>query len=359
MPDSRTDARRDPQLLDVLAMLAPGTVIREGIERIIGANRGALMVIGWNDAIERVVSGGFIIDTPATAQRIAELAKMDGALILDDDGERILRANVHLVPDPSVPTSETGTRHRSAERTARQTGSPVLSVSESMSLVTLYWGQRKRVLEPVSSLLFRANQALSTLERYRARLDEVSATLSAREIEDAVVLRDALVTMQRAEMVRRIAGEITDHIAELGTEGRLISLQLDELMSSVDDVRALVVQDYLADRRRKLDNVLEELDDLTTDELLDLEQLAAVLSYGPEDVDHPVQTRGYRLMSRIPRLPDGVIAKLVQRFHNLQRVMDASLDDLDEVEGIGEARARSIQEGLRRLAETSLLERYV
>ncbi|MDX1619874.1 MAG: DNA integrity scanning diadenylate cyclase DisA [Nitriliruptorales bacterium] len=353
-------AARDDELMAVLAMLAPGTVIREGIERIIRAGRGALIVIGWNQDVEGVVSGGFVIDTNATAQRIAEIAKMDGALILDDEGERILRGNVHLVPDPTIHTSETGTRHRSAERVARQTGVPTISVSESMSVVTLYLGERKRVLEEVSSLLFRANQALATLERYRGRLDEVAATLSAREIEDSVTLRDVVVTLQRAEMVRRIAREVEDYVAELGTEGRLIELQLDELMADVDEERSLVVKDYLSDRRRKLSGPLSQLDELSTDDLLDLETIAEVLGYdGDGALDEQVTPRGFRLLAKIPRLPDPVIDKLVRRFQNLQRVMDASLEDLDDVEGVGEARAHGIQDGLRRLAESSLLERYV
>ena len=351
---------RDDGMMEVLSMLAPGSPLREGIERIISAGRGALVVIGWDSQVESIVSGGFAIDTNATAQRIAELAKMDGALILDNEAERILRANVHLVPDPTVHTSETGTRHRSAERTSRQTGRPVISVSESMSIVTLYLGSRKRTLEEVSSLLFRANQALATLERYRSRFDEVSAILSAREVEDSVTLRDVTVTIQRAEMVRRIAREVEDYVAELGTEGRLIELQLEELVSSVDDERALIVKDYLADRRRKLSTILRELDELGTEELLDLERIAGALAYDEEDaLDVGITPRGFRLLSKIPRLPEPVIAKLVKRFHNLQRVMDASLEDLDDVEGVGEARARSIQDGLRRLAESSLLERYV
>lgn len=351
---------RDDELMPVLAMLAPGTTIREGIERIIRAGRGALIVIGWDEEVDEVVSGGFVIDTTATAQRIAELAKMDGALILDGKGERVLRANVHLVPDPTIHTSETGTRHRSAERVARQTGMPTISVSESMSMVTLYLDGRKRVLEEVSSLLFRANQGLATLERYRARLDEVSSILSAREVEDSVSLRDVVVTLQRAEMVRRIAGEVEDYVAELGTEGRLIELQLDELMAQVDEERTLIVQDYVADRRRKLATPLGALDGFSTEDLLDLDRIAEALGYDEDEaLDRQVTPRGFRLLSKIPRLPDPVISRLVSRFQNLQRVMEASVDDLDEVEGIGGARARSIQDGLRRLAESSLLERYV
>lgn len=353
------DPQRDDELMEVLTKLSPGTILREGVERVIRGSRGALIVIGWTPEVESVVSGGFVIDTTATAQRLSELAKMDGSMILDEDATRILRANVHLVPDPSIHTSETGTRHRTAERVARQTGQPVISVSESMRIVTLYLGDRKRVLEEVSSLLFRANQGLATLERYRSRLDEVSSTLSAREIEDSVSLRDVVITLQRAEMVRRIAREVEDYTAELGTEGRLISLQLEELVASVDDERKLVVEDYLGGRRRKAAGSLTNLDELSTDGLLDLKAIAAALGHADQGLDRPVTPRGHRLLSKIPRLPGPVIDKLIERFSNLQQVMAASIEDLDEVEGVGEARARSIQDGLRRLAESSLLERYV
>jgi diadenylate cyclase len=263
----------DEELRGVLADLAPGTVIRDGIERIIGAGRGALIVLADTESVRDVCSGGFVIDANLTAQRIAELAKMDGAVIVDMESEHIYRANVHLVPDASISTNETGTRHRSAERVARQTGTPVLSVSESMSRVTLYYGERKRVLEDVSSLLFRANQALSTLERYRTRLNEVTNRLGERELEDDVTLRDVCTTLQRSEMVRRIEREVGDHVAELGREGRLIELQRAELMSEVEEERVLVVEDYRGDRRRKLRSVLDDLDELSSHDLLDLDAI--------------------------------------------------------------------------------------
>ncbi len=350
---------REQGLREVLVMLAPGTPLREGIERIIRGGRGALIVIGWGPKIEPLVSGGFVIDIGATSQRIAELAKMDGALVMDSEASRVLRANVHLVPDPTIPTSETGTRHRSGERTARETGQPVIVVSEAMGMVHLYYGDTKHIVEDVSALLFRANQALSTLERYRARLDEVSALLSAREVEDAVSVRDAVLTLQRAEMLRRIANEVEDHVIELGSEGRLIRLQLNELVGSVVPERELLVRDYLGDRRRKLSRVLDDLSSLSTDALLDAERVAALLSYEDDQLDNPVTPRGYRLLTRIPRLPDSVVEALVDRFGNLSRVMDATVEELDQVEGVGESRARSIQEGLRRLAESAVLERYV
>lgn len=353
-----SELSRSAGLRTALVLLAPGTELREGMERIIRAGRGALLVVGWTPEVERLVSDGFVIDIEATAERIAELAKMDGAVMLDAGAARILRANVQLVPDPRIPTDETGTRHRSAERTARQTGQPVIAVSESMRLVTVYHGDTKHVLEEVATLLVRANQALSTLERYRLRLDEVAATLSAREVEDAVTVRDVVLTLQRAEMLRRIALEVEEHVVELGTEGRLIQLQLEELVGSVEDERELLVRDYLADRRRKLPRVLTDIAELTTDDLLDAERVAELLAYDTQ-LERAVTARGYRLLSRIPRLPGAIVDRLVARFETLPRLMDASLEQLDQVEGIGESRARAVQDGLRRLAEASLLERYV
>jgi diadenylate cyclase len=351
--------RRDDRVLAVLQKVAPGTALREGIDRIIRSGKGAIIVLGDSEVVASLLSGGFKMVTKFTAQRLSEVAKMDGAILVDDDVDRILWANVHLVPDPEIPTSETGTRHRTAERVARQTGKPVISVSESMRIVTLYIDSQKHVLEDISSVLFRANQALSTLERYRNRLDEVSGALSALEIENVVTLRDVLSVLQRAEMVRRISDEIEAHVAELGTDGRLLQLQLDELMAGVESERVLVVRDYLPDRRRKIDTILAELDAIPAEELLELTRLATALGFDPEDaLDQPLMPRGYRLLSRIPRLPEAIVNKLVARFSSLQKLMDASLQDLDDVEGVGEARARSIREGLNRLAESSILERY-
>jgi diadenylate cyclase len=351
---------RDDRLLAVLQKVAPGTGLREGIDRIIKAGKGALIVLGTDEKVEPLVSGGFRMATRFSAQRLSELAKMDGAIILDEAVEQIIYANVHLVPDPTIFTAETGTRHRTAERVARQTGRPVISVSESMRIVTLYVNSMKHVLEEISSILFRANQALSTLERYRNRLDEVAGALSALEIEDVVTLRDVVTVLQRAEMVRRIAEEIEMAIAELGADGRLLHLQLDELMLGVDSERQLIVRDYVVEGRRRHSSVLADFDRLEAEQLLDLGRLARVLGYAPGDgrIDRPVSPRGYRLLSRIPRLPDSVIQKVVSRFPSLTQLMDASISELDQVEGIGEARARSIKEGLLRLAESAILERY-
>jgi diadenylate cyclase len=353
--------RRSEALLDALRMVAPGTPLRDGIDRILQANKGALIVVGDGPEVLAVCSGGFLLDAEFTPQRLSELAKMDGALILAADCSRVARGNVHLVPDPDIPTSETGTRHRTAERVARQIDVPVISVSEAMSVVTIYREDLKYSLEPIPRVLAKANQALQTLERYKDRLDAVSGSLSALEVEDLVTVRDAVTVLQRAEMVRRIADEIEGYIVELGTEGRLVMLQLEELMGGVEDDRRLVSKDYFVPSADwELDEVMKRLAKLTTDELLDLKEVAAVLHL-PQGtgLDWSLQPHGYRLLHKIPRLPEIVADRVVARFASLQKIMRASMKDLDEVEGVGETRARAIKEGLSRLAETSILDRYV
>ncbi|MDQ1402087.1 MAG: diadenylate cyclase [Actinomycetota bacterium] len=349
-------------MIDSLAAVAPGRPLREGLDRILQANMGALIVVGDGPEVLAICSGGFLLDAEFTPQRLSELAKMDGAIVLAKDASRIARANVHLVPNPNVPTSETGTRHRTAERVARSLDVPVISVSEDMSIVAVYRGDMKHPLDPIPRLLNRANTALQTLERYKNRLDTVSGSLSALEVEDLVTVRDVMTVLQRAEMVRRIAEEIDGFIVELGSDGRLVLLQLDELMGGVEDDRRLVIKDYF--RQGEDDFSLEEaltlLSDLTTEDLLDLKGVAEVLHLaGPAgELDTSAQPRGYRLLSKIPRLPEAIIEKIVARFGTLQKIMRATTNELDDVEGVGEARARAIKEGLSRLAESSILDRY-
>ena len=352
--------RRSSLLLDALASVAPGKPLREGLDRILQAEMGALVVVGDGPEVLNICSGGFLLDAAYSPQRLSELAKMDGAIILAADASRIARANVHLVPNPNVPTSETGTRHRTAERVARSITVPVISVSEDQSVIAVYVNNEKRPLEPIPRLLARANQALSTLERYRNRLDAVTASLSALEIEDLVTLRDVVTVLQRSEMVRRISDEINRHIIELGVDGRLVRLQLEELMAGVEDDSRLIVRDYFHEGSGwHLDEAVEGLANLSTDDLLDLKTVASMLHLpGTADLDQSLSPRGYRMLSRVPRLPEPVVEGIVERFGSLQKIMAATVADLDDVNEVGETRARAIREGLARLAETSILDRY-
>jgi len=354
---------RDDKLRATLALVAPGTALRDGLERILRGNTGGLIVLGHDRVVEQLCTGGFPLDVEFSATRLRELAKMDGGIVLAGDSSRIIHAAVHLVPDSSIPTDESGTRHRTAERVAKQTGHPVISVSQSMRIIGLYVDGQRYVLDGSAAILSRANQALATLERYKLRLDEVAGTLSALEIEDLVTVRDAMAVMQRLEMVRRIADEIEGYVIELGTDGRLLSLQLDELMAGVDEDRGLLVRDYMPGgrRQRSVAEVLAELDQLSATELLDLSLVARATGYpaSSDALDGAVSPRGYRLLAKVPRLPGAIIDRLVDHFGGLQRLLGATVDDLQAVEGVGDARARSVREGLSRLAESSILERYV
>jgi diadenylate cyclase len=220
---------RDERRRSALAVVAPGTELRDGLERIVRGNTGALIVLGYDPVVQEICSGGFELSAEFSATRLRELAKMDGAIVLDRDGGTILRAGVQLVPDPSLPTTESGTRHRTAERVARQSGLPVITVSKSMRVIAVYADGDRYVLEDSAALLTRAHQALGTLERYKWRQDQATATLSALEIEDRATLRDVAAVAQRLEMTSRIADEIAGFMVELGTDAGLLRLQLDEL----------------------------------------------------------------------------------------------------------------------------------
>ena len=358
-----TDRPEESQRLrETLALIAPGTALRDGLERILRGRTGALIVLGHDKTVDSISTGGFSLDVPFTSTGLRELAKMDGALILDSGITRIVKAAVHLMPDHTIPSTETGTRHRTADRVAKQTGHPVISVSQSMQIIAAYVGETRHVLEDVGHILSRANQALATLERYKLRLDEVTSTLSALEIEDLVTVRDVAVVAQRLEMVTRIAREIEGYIVELGTDGRLLSLQLEELVTGVDLERELVIRDYLPRSKRSTstETLLNRLESLSSTELVDPAAAARVLGLSSgEHLDGAVAPRGYRLLAKVPRLPGAVVDRLVEHFGTLQKLLSASVEDLQTVDGVGELRARSVREGLSRLAESTILERYV
>ncbi len=355
--------RPDDELMRAtLAAVAPGTELRDGLERILRGRTGALIVLGHDEVVEAISTGGFSIDIDFSATRLRELAKMDGAIVVTSDGTRIVRAATQLLPDASIETSESGTRHRTAERVSKQTGFPVVSVSQSMRLVALYVGGQRHVLEGSAVILSKANQALATLERYKMRLDEVTGTLSALEIEDLVTIRDVAVVLQRLEMVRRISAEIFGYVVELGTDGRLLTLQLDELIGGIAPERESLIRDYLNyEPGLTVADVEMNVRALAPGDLIDLASIASAMGYSSlaEVLDQPVSPLGYRLLARIPRLPSAIVDRLVDHFQGLQNLLASNLDDLMDVDGIGEGRARVIREGLSRLAESSILERYV
>ena len=351
-----------PEFLSALARIAPGTELAQGLERIQRGRTGALLVLGHDKVVESICSGGFRINTEYAPTRLRELAKMDGAIILDAAGRQILHAGVQLMPDAAIDTQESGTRHRTAERVAKQTGFPVISVSQSMQTITLYIAGERHVLEPAERLLARGNQAVATLERYRHRLETVTSALSAAEIEDAATVREVLVVLQRTEMLRRTSEEISRYVLELGIDGRLLAAQHAELIAGVQVDHRLLLHDYAPAGAAplELEPVLARLHQLPDAQLVELEPLAKIMfPQASATLDDPVSPKGYRLLSQIRTVPRAVAERLVAAFGSLQELMAASTAQLMEIEGVGEQRARTVREGLARMAESTLLERYV
>ncbi|HYN31841.1 MAG TPA: DNA integrity scanning diadenylate cyclase DisA [Ilumatobacteraceae bacterium] len=344
---------------DALARVSPGTPLRDGIDRVVRSKAGALLVLSDDAEVLSICSGGFLVDAPYSPQRLSELAKMDGAIIISADGGRIARANVHLVPDPNVPTSETGTRHRTAERVARSLDVHVVSASEEMGVINVYAGGDKRQLQEVGHLLDRANQALQTLERYKVRLDDAITNLTAVEIEDVASLRDVVAVVQRGEMVHRIADEIETMIIELGVDARLLRLQLDELYGEIDDELDLVVADYMPPGR-SVAETLAGMTQLSDDDVLNLRLAADALSPGMDSTDlgQEATPKGLRLLHRVSRLPPETATNVANHFGGLAKLQRATVDDLMAVNGVDEATARAIRETLSRVTESTILDQY-
>jgi diadenylate cyclase len=356
------DPRREHRLLEAVARVAPGTELRQGIDDIIRSHEGALIVVGPPEQLSFLYSGGIRLDQPFRPQLLFELAKMDGAIIVNEAVTRLAYANVQLMPDPTIPSAETGTRHRTAERVAKQTGALVVSISQQRETVTLFAGQERYQLDPIATVLAKTNQALAALETYRLRLEQVLTRLTALEFQSAVMLDDVLVVLQRAEMTTRMVEEIERDCIELGAEGRLIRMQIDETIGEVPGEKAAVVSDYHAsDEPAEALRALERLASLSYQGLLEVEVLGDLLGYprGVNPLDHVVQPRGYRALSHIPRLPPNVIKRVVGGLDGLESIVRATERELEAVEGVGSVRAREIREGLRRLQEHNLVDRYL
>ncbi len=346
-------------MLDTLGRVAPGTPLRAALDRVLDAGRGGLIVISDSEAVERICSGGFMVDSPFSPQKLAELSKMDGAIVMDGGATRIVRANVHLLPDPKVATSETGTRHRTAERVARSLRVPVVAVSESRSDIQIYLGDEVHPLLSASRLLERSNQAIQTLERYRSRLDLVTRNLTVLEVEDLVSVRDVLEVFQRAEMVVRISNEIKRNLVDLGTDGRLIRFQLEDMMHGVADDRRLLLRDYVDCSNATAAEQMHLLTDLEEDELYDDQQLASALGLVSEqvDLDELLSPKGYRVLSKLPRVTEPLVETLVNHYGSLAAILRADTGDIAQLDGVGADRAKALKDGTMRLVENSFFDR--
>lgn len=345
---------KDDEIIEILKLIAPGTELRQGLDNILKSKTGALIVVGDTENVLDLVDGGFSINVDCTPSRLYELAKMDGAIVISSDLKKILFANAQLIPESTIETRETGTRHKTAERTAKQTGNLVISISQRRSIITLYKGNIRYVLEETSRILEKANQALQTVEKYKKVFDNKINLLNEYEFNDIVTLDNVLTALQRVEMTMRMAEEVKKRIIELGEEGRLVDIQLDELIGGLEKEEKLIIKDYIAPgKKRTMDKVFNQIIELDYSELMKQSIIARLLGY--EDFGNydevAVYPKGYRILSKVPRMPSNIVENLVKSFKTFQHILLADIPKLDEVEGIGEVRARNIKQSLKRMQE--------
>lgn len=355
---------KDENITSVLKLIAPGTPIRDGLENILRAKTGALLLITDNSEIlKEVVDGGFTINEEYTSSKLYELAKMDGAIVLSGDMKRILYANAQLIPSHEIITTETGTRHRTAERTAKQTGELVISISQRRNIITVFKGTDRYVLEDTEVVLNKANQAIQTLEKYKKVFDNKLNILNEYEFNDIVTLQNVILAIQRAEMVMRIVDEIQRQIYELGNDGRLVKMQLEELIGGLEKEEKLIIKDYLVATKKKNtpEKVIENLEELEYEDLLKESTIAKLLGYEYFDNydEVGVYPKGYRILSKVPRMPSNIVENLVESFKSFQHILAADIESLDDVDGIGEVRARTIKQSLKRMQEQFVFDNII
>ena len=344
---------KENPIAEILKKIAPGTAIREGLDNILRAKTGALLLItDKQEVINGVVDGGFYINEEYTSSKLYELAKMDGAIVLSGDMKRIIFANAQLIPSYQISTVETGTRHRTAERTAKQTGELVISISQRRNIITLFKENSRYILEDTDIVLNKANQAIQTLEKYRKVYDSKLSILNEYEFNDIVTLDNVLTVIQRAEMVMQIVDEIQRKISELGEDGRLVTMQLEELIGGLEKEELQLIKDYQVNSQ-KAEEILEQLSRMDYEELMKLPAIAKTLGYESfENFEElAVYPKGYRILNKIPRMPSSIVENLVKSFKSFQHILIAEITDLDKVEGIGEVRAKTIKQSLKKMQE--------
>ena len=340
------------EVTDILKLISPGTPIREGLDNILKAKTGALLVFSDSKEVLDLVDGGFFIDEEYTSSKLYELAKMDGAIVLSTDLKKILYANAQLIPSPEITTKETGTRHRTAERTAKQTGALVISISQRRNIITVFKENYRYILEDTEAVLNKANQAIQTLEKYRKVYDNKLGILNEYEFNDIVTLDNVLTVIQRAEMVMKIVEEIKKQIYELGNDGRLVNMQLEELIGGLAKEELLLVKDYQVNDTMA-EEILEQLSNLNHEDLRKEPIIAKILGYESfENFEElAVYPKGYRILSKVPRMPNTIVENLVKSFKSFQHILVAEISDLDKVDGIGEIRAKTIKQTLKKMQE--------
>lgn len=350
------------ELLKLLEIMAPGTELRQGIDNILSARFGALIVVSDDPDLSKLFDGGFFINCEFTPQRLFELSKMDGAIIIDKNIEKILYANVQLHPSSSIPTTESGTRHRNAERFAIQTDSFVISISERRTVITIYKGDIKYKLLDVNNLIIATNQAVRMVERYRLVIEKMLDDLTILEFDNLVTLTEVNECLQKFIFLFKVAKEAKNYIVELGVEGRLLQMQLDEIMLDLDKELEFLILDYFNPRKKlDMEKILSELEITEMSEALEVKYLSGFLGYerSHANLDKEVEPKGFRILNKITKLSQKDIDNIIYHFESFSAIVNSDLTDLSEIRGISKIKAQTLKNGLQRLRNTLLLEREI
>ena len=324
--------------------LIPGQPLRNGVDLVADKKTGALIVIGTSAKLEKISSGGIILNNCSyTPEMLSELAKMDGAIIVDANVNNILKANVHLNPSDNIPTSQTGTRHRTAERVSVETELSVIAVSEESSTIKVFSDNIVNELEESSIIFGKVNESLQSIDRTRRRFDDAVLELGELEVENTLTNQQVLEVIQRGELLGRLSQQVRKEATDLGEDSGLVMIQIDSLESGVRNTLDLVLKDHLpAKRFRNINKAVDEIANLTYEELNSIQHLGSVLFM--ESLDEVSTSKGYRILARLPGLPDNLHDSLIQKFKTLPNLLTASTDKLFEVEGIGRSRAQQLRE---------------
>ena len=324
--------------------LIPGQPLRNGVDLVADKKTGALIVIGNSAKLEKISSGGITLNNCSyTPEMLSELAKMDGAIIVDANVNNILKANVHLNPSDNIPTSQTGTRHRTAERVSVETELSVIAVSEESSTIKVFSDNSVNELEESSIIFGKVNESLQSIDRTRRRFDDAVLELGELEVENTLTNQQVLEVIQRGELLGRLSQQVRKEATDLGEDSGLVMIQIDSLESGVRNTLDLVLKDHLpAKRFRNINKAVDEIANLTYEELNSIQHLGSVLFM--ESLDEVSTSKGYRILARLPGLPDNLHDSLIQKFKTLPNLLTASTDKLFEVEGIGRSRAQQLRE---------------
>ena len=324
--------------------LIPGQPLRNGVDLVADKKTGALIVIGTSAKLEKISSGGITLNNCSyTPEMLSELAKMDGAIIVDANVNNILKANVHLNPSDNIPTSQTGTRHRTAERVSVETELSVIAVSEESSTIKVFSDNSVNELEESSIIFGKVNESLQSIDRTRRRFDDAVLELGEIEVENTLTNQQVLEVIQRGELLGRLSQQVRKEATDLGEDSGLVMIQIDSLESGVRNTLDLVLKDHLpAKRFRNINKAVDEIANLTYEELNSIQHLGSVLFM--ESLDEVSTSKGYRILARLPGLPDNLHDSLIQKFKTLPNLLTASTDKLFEVEGIGRSRAQQLRE---------------